>query len=51
LRDEAEIRSKEDADNGDDLRSYVGCGLQSAFMYIQMEISAHLEEEETCHAS
>lgn len=51
LRDEAEARSKEDADNGDDLRSYVGCGLQSAFMFIQMEISAHLEEEETGHAS
>lgn len=51
LADEAEVRSKEDADNGDEIRSYVGCGLQSAFIYIQHEINAHLEGDGSRYAS
>lgn len=52
LRDQARVQSKENADIGKDIDSYIGCGLLSAFDFTRIVINAHLsKEEETCHAS
>jgi hypothetical protein len=49
---DADFRSKEEADSGNDVdRTHAGLQYGLSLVLIQHEISAHLEEEETCHAS
>lgn len=52
LRDQSKRQSKENADNGMDIDSYIGCGLLSAFEFTRIVINTYLsKDEETCHAS